>query len=464
MYLARPLTLESVRSNSARKVILRIAKPLTSIEEGWRRLFMALVFGAGVTLVVASLLGYWLSRRFTDPLRAMTTAAREIAAGNYERTIEAKSLDEIGDLGRALNSMTRELGGRMETIVTDRNKLLAILGSMVEGVVAVDEEEQILHLNHVAVDILGVETQPMGWLGMRIWELTRVREACEIVSRSMEEKKELSEELVLPGLDGQRVLILRACPIFDSVQAVAGAVLVIHDRTEESRFETVRRDFVANVSHELKTPLTAIRGYIETMVDDPSMPEETQNKFLGRVQDQVLRLGRLVTDLLSLSRLESSGADQDIQRLDLREIVRESVLGLASRAEEKGLRLDIDAEGDPLQVIGDHEALRQLVDNLVSNAINYTDAGGWVRIRGQLEGDWILLQVEDSGVGIAAQDLDRVFERFFRVDKARSRELGGTGLGLAIVKHVARSHAGDVSVDSELGRGTCFKVRLPASP
>jgi len=458
MYLARPMTLEPDRT-----IFLRVAKPLASIGRGWRRLFLAILVGAIVIMVLSSLLGYWFSRRITDPLRGMTSVAGDIAAGDFTHEVDVRNLDEVGELGRAINTMTRQLSGRMETIQNDRNKLVAILGSLFEGVVAVDEDERVLHLNHVAADLLDVDELPEGWIGERVWELTRVREACDILSRSMEDKKELSEELVLPGWGVPKVLVLRARPILDKNRSVVGAVLVIHDRTEESRFENVRRDFVANVSHELKTPLTAIRGYVETMVDDEDMPSEVRGRFLHRVQGQAQRLSSLVTDLLALSRLESREEDQDFQLLDLREVARESIRELSTRAEEKELQLEQEMPEERLPVFGDPEALRQLIDNLLSNAINYTPRGGWVRIRLVSAKDRVLLEVEDGGVGIAAKDLDRVFERFFRVDKARSRELGGTGLGLAIVKHVARSHQGEVSVESELGRGSRFRVSLPAA-
>ncbi|MEZ5987742.1 MAG: ATP-binding protein [Planctomycetota bacterium] len=369
------------------------------------------------------------------------------------------SRDEVGRLAKAFNSMSEELEQRMETISTDRNKLVAILSSMVEGVVAIDQDERVLHLNQVAAEMLDVPDGNQE--GRPIWELTRVREACAILSRAIRDRQDLSQELTLSSMDGDRSLVLRACPIHDSSRDVVGAVLVLHDVTEESRFEVVRRDFVANVSHELKTPLTAIRGYVETMVDDAEMDGETRARFLDRIRSQVLRLGTLVTDLLTLSRLDSRDDHVDFHRMDLRQTVTESVHGLRGKAETKGLSMSVDIGDAPLWLVGDPEAMRQLIDNLVGNAINYTPSGGWVRLRLSADEEEARLQVSDNGVGISPKDRERVFERFFRVDKARSRELGGTGLGLAIVKNVALAHGGSVSVDSELGRGTTFTVRLP---
>jgi two-component system phosphate regulon sensor histidine kinase PhoR len=225
--------------------------------------------------------------------------------------------------------------------------------------------------------------------------------------------------------------------------------------------ERVRRDFVANVSHEIKTPLTAVRGLIETLLDDAGMGDETRRRFLGKARDQAARLSALITDLLALSRLESDQQPLDREALDLCRPVQESVRALLPAAEQKRLVVETALPGEPVMVLGDESALRQAIENLLDNAVKYTPEGGriWVRVRGEPEA--AVVEVEDTGVGIEPDEQPRVFERFYRVDKARSRELGGTGLGLSIVKHIALAHGGDVSVESLPGRGSTFRLRLP---
>src|SRR5690606_30086121 len=243
--------------------------------------------------------------------------------------------------------------------------------------------------------------------------------------------------------------------------AVAGAVVMLNDVTELRRLEAIRREFVANVSHELKTPITAIRGLVETVLDDEEMPADTRRDFVARIKDQSLRLSTLVTDLLTLSRLESGGELRELAPIDLRPSVRDSVTALAGMAEAKRIRVHTDLPEYPVRVLGDVESLRLLINNLFDNAIKYTPAGGEVTLRVGIEDTVARLDVIDNGIGIEPKDQERIFQRFYRVDKARSRELGGTGLGLAIVKHVCFAHGGEVGVQSVPGSGSTFSVRLP---
>jgi two-component system phosphate regulon sensor histidine kinase PhoR len=273
-------------------------------------------------------------------------------------------------------------------------------------------------------------------------------------------------ELRLRGGDGPAIE-MHAGPLTGGRGEVVGAVLVLNDVSELRRLEAIRRDFVANVSHELKTPLTAIRGLVETILDDPEMPVDVRQRFLERIEEQTQRLSTLVTDLLTLSRLESESSRREREVVDFRGVVDSSVRRLRGVAEGKGIHLETAFDGDALWVLGDEEQLRQMVDNLVDNAVKYTPEGGRVAVRlraateegtGQTE---CLLEVDDTGIGIEPRHQERIFERFYRVDKARSRELGGTGLGLSIVKHIAKDTGGSVSLESRPGLGSTFRVRLP---
>jgi two-component system phosphate regulon sensor histidine kinase PhoR len=257
---------------------------------------------------------------------------------------------------------------------------------------------------------------------------------------------------------------MHSSPLLDGDGKVTGAIVVLHDVTELHRLENVRKDFVGNVSHELKTPITAVRALAETLMDDSEMDSAVRKRFLGKIREQSFRLSSIVTDLLTLSRLESEGGAIQFSELDLRETVRASVKALQSTGEGRGVQVESDLRDVPIQILGDEEALGQMVTNLLDNALKYTPEGGRVWVQLRAEGQWAIVEVHDTGIGIEPAEQERIFERFYRVDKARSRELGGTGLGLSIVKHIARTHKGDVTVESSLGAGSSFIIRLPLSP
>jgi len=440
---------------------VRTALPLTIIDTRLSSLRGAVALGAVVAAAVALLFGFFMAKRVTAPLTSMTVAAESIAAGDYRRRVGSNSSDEIGHLASAFNKMAGELEQRLETITEDRSKLLTILGGMVEGVVAVDSDQAVVHLNAAAGRILGVA--PPDSIGRPIWEVTRVRKVSESLEQTLRGAKEVSGELRLVGEPRDKIVELHAAPLQNGQGGLVGAVLVLHEVTELRRLETVRQDFVANVSHELKTPITAIRGLIDTVIEDQEMPNETRTRFLGKVQDQSMRLSLLVTDLLTLARLESADGILESETLDLRDSVRKSIGNFLTAAEGRGIELIGDVPERAIHVVGDYQALELVVNNLLDNALKYTPQGGKVWVRLDTDGKSAILEVEDTGIGIAREHHERIFERFYRVDKARSREMGGTGLGLSIVKHVCKLLGGSVSVASDIGTGSTFRVRLPLS-
>jgi two-component system phosphate regulon sensor histidine kinase PhoR len=326
--------------------------------------------------------------------------------------------------------------------------------------VAVDREERVVHMNAVAGRLLGVV--PVDSAGKRIWEVTRAVEIPEILERTGgTDEVTGSVELRVEGSSEPRVIELVASPLLDASGRRAGAVVVLHDVTELRRLEQVRRDFVANVSHELKTPLTAIRGLVETVIDDEQMEPATARRFALKIRDQVARLSTLVTDLLTLARAESTQVPRERPVIDLAAPVRECARRFAPLSAAEGVELVLSLPDEPIPLRADEEDLRQIVGNLLDNAIKYTPAGGRVDL-GVVPGtSEVTIEVRDTGIGIEPRDQDRVFERFYRVDKARSRELGGTGLGLSIVKHLVQSLDGAISLESAPGRGSRFRVRLP---
>jgi two-component system phosphate regulon sensor histidine kinase PhoR len=417
------------------------------------------VFGGLLAAAAALGIGLFVTHRVTVPLTAMREVAVAIAAGDYRQRVEARSQDEIGLLSSAFNRMGAQLEDRMRTITEDRSKLLTILGGMVEGVVAVDRDRRVVHLNAAGGRILDVD--PAASMKRPIWEVTRVRQVSQALDDAVAGSVEITREVQLEIGAQERIVQLHAAPLVNGHDDQVGAVLVMHDVTELRRLERIRRDFVANVSHELKTPITAIRGLIDTIVDDADMPVDVRSQFLGKIQNQSLRLSSLVMDLLTLARLESTDGMLETERVDLREVVGRSIGNFRANAEAKSVSLASVLPAGRVAVDGDAEALELLLNNLLDNAVKYTEDGGNVDVELRVEGTDAVLDVRDNGVGIGPEHHDRIFERFYRVDQARSRELGGTGLGLSIVKHITKAHRGAVTLESTYGAGSCFSVRLP---
>jgi len=438
---------------------VRAAVPLSYVAErlvSLRRLVTVAALGG---VLFALIIGLVMARNFTMPLRRITEVASAVAAGDYGRTIALERNDEVGVLADTFDTMTAQLRNHIDTITADRNKTEAILAGMVEGVIAIDRDERIVHINSAAEAILGVSSSDA--MGKRIWEATRVREASDALSAAMQEQETNIAEARIASPDKDQVVQLIATPLRSGAGELEGAILVLHDVSELRKLEKIRSDFITNVSHELKTPLAAIRGLVETMIDDRDMDDETHSRFLVRVHEQSARLGALVVDLLAISRLEADEGGVQFEPVDLREPVAEAFRTLAPVADNEQLELKAEVPDTAVPIRGDAETLRELAENLVGNAIKYTPRGGKVRVRLAVEGALAVLEVEDTGIGIAPEHQGRVFERFYRVDKARSRQLGGTGLGLSIVKHVALAHGGNVSLRSAPGEGSTFRVQFP---
>ena len=457
-YLALPLIIEAEHRG-----YVRTALALSLVDRRLANLRWTIFGGAFFGMLVALVLGYVLARGFVQPLGLMASNAEAVAAGNYDHRVEVTSHDELGQLAKAFNAMTDALRQAILTTTADRNKLTAILASMVEGVVAIDRDERVVHMNAAAGRMLGIE--PDQAHSRPIWEITRISEISTALSSALRGEDVGQKTLQLVGRKDRHVE-LRCSPLFAGGEVAAGAVLVLHDVTRVQRLERVRRDFVGNVSHELKTPVTAITGLVETLLDDPEAPVEVRGRFLNKIKRQAARLSSLVTDLLSLSRIESQGELLELTPINVCDVLEEAVASLQHKIEKGRVKIEArcgDDDSDGLMVNGEEESLFQAIGNLLDNAIKYSPEGGRVEARGRREGDRVVIEIEDEGPGIEPVHHDRLFERFYRVDAARSRELGGTGLGLAIVKHIAISLDGEVSLESEPGRGSTFRIALPVA-
>jgi two-component system phosphate regulon sensor histidine kinase PhoR len=447
---------------------VRAARPALDAQAEGAEVRM-IVFGtAAGALAVSLLAAFLLARRLARPLRALTEAATAMAGGDLGRRVRVQGARELGDLAGAYNRMADELGARMGELAAEKRELDAVLAGMVEGVLAVDVDERIVLMNEAVGRILGID--PREAQGRMLWEVVRQREVAETLAAAVRDGAPRSSELRRPGRPRDRVLSLHASPLIEeggvegdgvTPGAPRGAVLVFHDITELRQLEQVRRDFVANASHELKTPLAAIRGLVETILDDEVMEPATQRRFLGSIRAQSERLSDLVEEMLVLSRLEGQGAQLPREPLDLRGPVADAVEGLKPLARERRQELVLESAGQPVVVLGSHESLRRVATNLIDNALKYSPIGGTVGVHVRAAAGRGVLEVSDCGPGIPVAERERVFERFYRIDKGRSRDSGGTGLGLAIVKHLVQGLHGEVVVGEAPGGGALLHVELP---
>ncbi len=436
---------------------VRLSSPLSNIDDELKDQQSQLLFVMLVTLLVVLLVSYILSRTFYKPIAAATGYAREIADGNYQLRLPGFRRDEVGVLERSLNELARKTEDRMDRIVESRNQLEAILSGLDEGVIALDKEENIAHINRAAISLLNLQGQV---IGEKVWQAIRVPKIQSMLEAALNDTFEADRSLSVNG----RSLELHILTMTSDSGNHEGTILVFQDVTERDRLDKIRSDFVANASHELKTPLAAIKGIMETVLDDESMPTDVARRFFERVLSLTNRLNKIVLDLMQLSRFDSY-RDQQVMRdkVDLVQQIKHVHSAFKLNAEEKNVCLDLQLDEEKLFVLGDNEALSQLISNLIENAIKYSPTDSTVAIRLCREKKMAVIQVADNGIGISSAEQARIFERFYRVDPARSRELGGTGLGLSIVKHIADNHDGSVEVSSTPNVGSTFTVRIPTA-
>jgi two-component system, OmpR family, phosphate regulon sensor histidine kinase PhoR len=451
LYVALP-----VRDGDRLVGVLRLALPLSAVTSSYDAINRVMLAGGLVALAVAFGIGVFVAGRVTRPVVEMQAIARQMSEGQFAVRAPVRSPDELGTLGRALNVMVQRLRDQIQNLESERAKATAILDGMVESVIAVDGQEGILLMNERARTLFGVGAGRGE--GKPFLEVVRNADLHEIFRSGRTAGGVFRQELRLVH-PAERILRVTAVPLRLAGEE-PGLVLVIDDITELRRLEQVRTEFIANVSHELRTPLTAIQGYLETLLGGALEEREHARRFVEIAFRHTERLGRLLNDLTDLSNIELGKVSLRLAPTPLGPLV-DSVLELVAVKARDG-EVTLQAEvSEGLGVRADHDRLLQILINLVDNAVKYTPAGGAVTVRARRTGDGrVALSVIDTGVGIPRADLPRITERFYRVDKARSRELGGTGLGLAIVKHLVLAHGGDLVIESEEGRGTTVRVLL----
>jgi len=456
MYLALPLKKDLRTVGIIRTAIPvdHIDKTLDSIQ--WRIAFAGLIIAA-----LAALLSLLLSHRIRRPIEDIKKGAESFSRGEFDVHLPSSGLREIAGLSETMNRMAGELRGRIRTITEQRNELEAVLSSMVEGVFGVDREERLLGMNPSAARILGCN--PATAQGRTIQEVIRLSELQRFVVRALSGEEPVEKDLILYG-EEERIVRAHGTPLRDAEGKRIGVLIVLNDVTRLARLENIRKDFVANVSHEVKTPITAIKGFVETLQEGHAQGPEESRRFLGIIHKHVERLESIVEDLLSLSRIEKETEKEEIVLGEhpIRDVLNAALQVCEIKRAEKNILIEMSCQED-LSGTVNPALMEQAVVNLLDNAIQYSEPGGKVHLEARGTEDEILIQVRDHGCGIERKHLDRIFERFYRVDKSRSRKLGGTGLGLAIVKHIVQAHGGRVSVESQIGAGSTFILHLPKS-
>ena len=432
---------------------------MTAIDHALKSLRLEVFFAAIVVAILSTGISLLISRQYSRPLEEMKRGAARFAEGELEHRLKVPNSEELAGLAEAMNQMAGQLNHRIDTIIRQRNELQTVLTSMLEGVIAVDKDERIVSMNPSAARWFGSDRAKVK--GRSIPEIIRNLSLQQFISDALGSNEPREDDITV-FQNGERVLNVKSSPLLDADQSQIGALVMFNDVTQLRRLETMRQDFVANVSHEIKTPLTAIKGFVETLqqgkVDDPA---ETQ-RFLGIVNKHVDRLSAIIEDLLLLSRIEQESGTEEV-RLSIgriKEVIQTAIQVCQPKADVRNITINVNAAED-LSANLDATLLEQAFVNLIDNAVKYSHDGSQVRITAAQKKREVTIEFADQGSGIPSKHLPRLFERFYRVDKARSRKLGGTGLGLAIVKHIVQAHGGHITVESSLGQGSTFTVHLP---
>lgn len=446
--------------------VLRLSMPVTAIDSALDDIRLKIAAGILLAIFGAFAITFFVSRNISRPLEEMTKGAEQYARGDFTRrmllTQKTTASKEITSLAAAMDQMAGQLDDKINTIINQRNQLEAVFSSMVEAVIAVDREERIISINEAAAQLFTVERRKAE--GRYIHEVIRNIPLHQQVERILKSGISFEDEIILENRHGDAHLHTNAVPLRGGDDKTIGALIVLNDITRLRKLETMRSDFVANVSHELRTPITSIRGYVETLLDGALDNREDTENFLEIVLRQSMQLEEIIDDLLALSRIESDSKDGEVSfaQLNLKPVLQEAIDICTPKADEHGVGLSLDCP-DSIVLKLNHTLFEQAVVNLLINAITYSEAGQEVVLQAcetsaADSGRNISISVIDHGIGIGEEHLPRLFERFYRSDRARSRKAGGTGLGLAIVKHIVQAHGGTVEVESKLGMGSKFKI------
>ena len=454
-YFAKPFEYDGIQG------VLRISVPADNIQALVRDMLESVVIGLILGLVLSSLAAYFFIRRLMQPINELTNIAEQITAGNYDHKVYVDDRHQLGKLADAFNLMTFTMRKNLWQIEQKNAELESILVSMDLGLAAIDESYRIVFSNKPFSDILEIKDSLDGKL---FYEVIRNTNMFKVIEKSIEEGEYIEEETLIKNGADEHIIKISATPIKSrtSQNTLHGILIIIEEVTKIRKLEMIRQEFVSNVTHELKTPLTSIKGFVDTLKNGAINDPEVSERFLDIIDIEAERLAILIEDILLLSEIESMKIDRNINLYSIKEIVDEVVDVLSIKADMKNLDLNISIKEDLPMLECNKDRIKQLLINLVDNGIKYTEEGSvTIECSQSRDNEYIKIKVWDTGIGIDEKHLERLFERFYRVDKGRSRKQGGTGLGLSIVKHIVELYQGRISVKSQVGQGTTMKVKLP---
>jgi two-component system phosphate regulon sensor histidine kinase PhoR len=453
LYVAVPL-----EGNGKLFGALRLAYPLSDLQRQIHGIRKRIWLSSLAAFLLAALIGYFLSRSLVSRINMLTRFSESIATGDFQNRVHVEGKDELSSLAQSLNSTADQLQQLFASVDSERTKLQTVLENMSEGILVLDQNQKVSLSNRTLENLLG-RSSPIP-AGTPWYETFRHPELQALFESVFSSGAPATKSFLLHSTP-ERFFQATLVPVVNARGGIEMLIAVFYDTTAIERVDRVRKDFVANVSHELRTPLTSIQGYAETLVDGAVDDPHRRGEFLERIRQQAIRLGKLTADLLTLSTIESGKYPFKRSRVDANQVIRESIEAIGSAAQLKSIAIRFDPVPSMPAVECDPDAIQQVLLNLLDNAVKFSSRGGKIEVTVQTLDHSLRISVTDHGVGIPSLDLPRLGERFYRVDKARSRELGGTGLGLAIVKHIVDAHGGKISIQSELGKGSCFSFTLP---
>ena len=455
MYVALPILVDHQVQG-----IVRSSIPLTEISQALSLMYRRISLGALLMACVAAFASWVLSKRISGPLQVLRRGVLQIAHGDFNERLPIPATLEMADLAEAANHMAEELKERIDAVTRQHSQLDAMLSSMVEGVVALDTEQRLLSLNSAAAELLNID--PDTATGRSLSDLTQNVNLLRLTDEASTQVGTVNEDIPFDTGTGTKMLHASGTQLFDSESNAIGVLIVLNDVTEVRNLEDMRREFVANVSHEIRTPITSIKGFLETLLDGALEEPEDSKRFLRIISRQAERLEAIIEDILMLSRLDQvkRAREFELSETRLKELLQSAIEVCEPKAMEKAITVHLSCPDEVLLVCNSN-LLEQAVINLIDNAIKYSEPEKSVQVEVKVLEKTLTLSVRDQGCGISEEHFARLFERFYRVDKARSRTMGGTGLGLAIVKHIVKFHNGVVRIQSELGQGSCFTIEIP---
>jgi two-component system, OmpR family, phosphate regulon sensor histidine kinase PhoR len=437
--------------------LLIVSTKIDALQQEYRQIWIVLSVSLGISLVIIILLGIRITSQYTKPIDSATKVAIELAKGNYRARTYEDHLDETSNLSTSINILARNLQEMVSAQEMQQDRLSTLIENMGSALLLIDHRGYIVLINRAYKEFF--EINPAEFLNKRYHEVIVNSEVNKLIEEIFMTEQKIRKQLLLPIKIERRHFEVYGAPIIGTNDRWNGILIVFHDITELKKLEQMRKDFVANVSHELKTPITSIKGFSETLLDGAMHDQKALESFLTIILKESDRLQSLIQDLLELSKIEKQGFEMSFQPVDLSQLISEVLAILEGKAQEK--EISIIFEPVPLSVAEvDSYRIKQVFINLITNAISYTPNGGTVEVKTTQTNEKIVVTVADNGIGIEPEEIPRIFERFYRVDKARSRNSGGTGLGLAIVKHLIEAHKGTIEVTSEVDKGTTFTVTL----